>query len=60
MNNIKQFILKAAQPLEIHHSHILGHMQHINHQLFNIMIAPYHAQMVILVHNFGHSAIYSR
>ncbi len=39
MDNIKQFILLAAQSLEQQHSHILGHIQHIKHQLFNIIFA---------------------
>ena len=37
MDNFNQFILMAAQPLEIQHSHILGHIQHNKHQLLNII-----------------------
>ena len=39
MDNIKQFILLAAQSLEQQHSHILGLIQHIKHQLFYIIFA---------------------
>ena len=40
MDNLNQFILLlAAQPLEIQHLHILGHIQLIKHQLFHIIIA---------------------
>ncbi len=44
MDYIKQFfLLSAAQSLEKQRSHILGHIQLINHQLFNIMNAKYNA-----------------
>ncbi len=44
MDYIKQFfLLSSAQSLEQQHSHILGHIQLINHQLFNIISAKYHA-----------------
>jgi hypothetical protein len=40
MDNLKQFILlSAAQSMELQHSHMLGHIQLIKRQLFNIMFA---------------------
>ena len=60
MDNIKQFILLPAQSLEQQHSHILGLIQHIKHQLFYIIIAEYYAKVFIMVEIFMYSAMYSK
>jgi hypothetical protein len=39
----KFFLLSAVQPLDQQHSHILGYLQLIKHQLFNIIGAKYNA-----------------
>ena len=59
MDNTNPFMQLVAQLLELQHSHILGHIQHIKHQLFNIISAKYHAQ-VLLLDNFWYTAMYSK
>ena len=60
MDYLKQFILLEAQPLELQHSHIFGHIQLIKHQLFYIMGAILNAKVFILVDFSMNSAIYSK
>jgi hypothetical protein len=54
-----QFKLPSPQLLEQQHSHILGNIQLIKYQLFNIISANYHAHIIILVKLFGYTAMYS-